>query len=148
MPQNLDRVFENWLKKYNVKREFGELLFETSGEAKWLDELFEKTSAARLPVDKLINQLIHKKIKVNLFKDSPDKIIMEYKKTTAVDEVTDEDLKIIIDKVLKTNSKAVADYKSGRTNVINFLVGMVMREAKKKIEFARLQRLIIGKISK
>jgi len=96
----------------------------------------------------LINQLIHKKIKVNLFKDSPDKIIMEYKKTTAVDEVTDEDLKIIIDKVLKTNSKAVADYKSGRTNVINFLVGMVMREAKKKIEFARLQRLIIGKISK
>jgi aspartyl-tRNA(Asn)/glutamyl-tRNA(Gln) amidotransferase subunit B len=53
---------------------------------------------------------------------------------------------VITKKILSVNQKAVADYKSGKTNVINFLVGMVMREAKKKIEFKRLQNLIIESI--
>jgi len=142
LPEKLDNLFEKWLKKYNVKPEFAELLFETSSEAKWLNELFDKTSQARLPVDKLANQLIHKKIKANLFKDGQDKIIAEYKKATTVEDITDEDLKIFIDKVLKANPKAVADYKTGKRNVINFLVGQVMRGVKKKIEFKRLESLI------
>ena len=66
----------------------------------------------------------------------------------AVDEITDDQLKTFIDKVLSSNQKAVSDFKSGKTNVMNFLVGMVMREAKKKIEFKRLEKLIIEQISK
>ncbi len=66
----------------------------------------------------------------------------------AVDEITDDQLKPFIDNVLSSNQKAVSDFKSGKTNVINFLVGMVMRETKKKIEFKRLEKLIIEQISK
>ena len=80
--------------------------------------------------------MVHKKIKT----------IEEFKKLTVIDDISDDDLKIIIDKILKINPKAVSDYKSGKTNVINFLVGMVMKEAKKKIEFGRLQKLIVDKI--
>ena len=65
-----------------------------------------------------------------------------------VDEITDEQLKVFIDKVLLANQKAVTDFKSGKTNVMNFLAGQVMREAKKKIEFKRLADLIAKAIQK
>ncbi|MFH0979575.1 MAG: Asp-tRNA(Asn)/Glu-tRNA(Gln) amidotransferase subunit GatB [Candidatus Roizmanbacteria bacterium] len=141
--ENLNNLFKKWQVKYNVKPETAELLFETSTEASWLDKLFEETAKSKLPVDKLTNLLVHKKIKTVLYKDSPLKIIAEYRKATVVDDVGDEELIIIIKKVLADNQKAAADYKNGKIQVINFLAGQVMKEAKKKIEFQRLQKLII-----
>lgn len=146
-PESLDDLFLTWQKKYKVSRNLTELLFETSQEGQWLDNLFEKTEAQKLLVDKLVNQLVNKKLKVNLFNDEADKVVAEYKKTTTVDEVSDEELIPYIEKVLKSNNNAVSDYQAGKTQVMNFLVGMVMREVKKKIEFARLQALITKKIS-
>ncbi|MEK7633723.1 MAG: Asp-tRNA(Asn)/Glu-tRNA(Gln) amidotransferase subunit GatB [Patescibacteria group bacterium] len=147
-PESLDGLFARWQTKYNIKPELAELLFETNQEGQWLNKLFKKTYEQKLPIDKMVNLLIHKKIKTVLFKDSPNKAIEEYKKTTVIDDITDEQLKVFIDKVLSTNQKAVTDYKSGKTAVMNFLVGMVMREAKKKIEFKRLEKLIVKEISK
>ncbi|PIQ72279.1 hypothetical protein COV86_03890, partial [Candidatus Roizmanbacteria bacterium CG11_big_fil_rev_8_21_14_0_20_35_14] len=69
------------------------------------------------------------------------------KKATVVDDVSDEELIPIINKILKTNPAAVADYKSGKKQVMNFLVGQVLREVKKKIEFKRLKALIISMFS-
>ncbi len=142
VPELLETVFTRWEKDFKVDRKLTELLFETSQEGQWLDKLFEKAYEQKLEINKLVNFLIHKKIKTVLFKDGPDKVIEEYKKATAVDEVLDKELKPIIDKVLKANSSAVNDYKSGKKQVINFLAGQVMREAKKKIEFKRLEGLI------
>lgn len=136
LPESLDGLFNRWEKKYRLKPEAAELLFETAEEAKKLDVMFVSAEKEKLSVEKLVNAMIHKKIKT----------IEEFRRFSAVDDVSDQDLSDIIDNVLKQNQKAVDDYKSGKTNVINFLVGTVMREAKKKIEFSRLQRLIIEKL--
>jgi len=146
-PESLDNLFSKWQKKYNLNQSSAELLFETAQEGQWLDKLFEKANEQKLAVNKLVNILIHKKIKTVLFKDSPDKIIEEYIKITAVDDISDEDLKIIINKVLKSNSSAVADYKSCKKQVINFLAGKILREARKKIEFKKLEALIVSELN-
>jgi len=132
LPEPFDGLFKRWQEKYNLKPELVELLFETAEESKKLEELFKKCIKEKLSVEKFVNAMVHKKIKT----------IEEFKKMTNIDEVSDDDLKVIIEKILKVNPKAVADYKAGKINTINFLVGMVMREAKKKIEFQRLQDLI------
>lgn len=142
VPESLDGVFVKWQEKYHIKPGMAELLFETEKEMEWLEKLFDTANTQKVPVDKLVNVLVHKKVKVNLFTDPVDKVIEAYKKETVVDEVTDETLKEFIDKVLKANPKAVSDYKAGKSAAINFLVGAVMREAKKKIEFSRLVKLI------
>ncbi len=41
-----------------------------------------------------------------------------------------EDLKIIIEKIISDNSEVVADYKKGKTESFQFLVGQVMKETK------------------
>ena len=142
LPEDLNGLFIKWQAEYHIKPELAELLFETSREAQWLDKLFEKAGKQKLAVDKLVNILIHKKIKINLFKDDYNNIIDAFKKATVVDDVSDEELKPVINKVLQANSSAVDDYKSGKKQAINFLVGQVLREARKKIEFSRLVKLI------
>lgn len=145
-PESLTAVLNKWHEVYSLRQELVELLFETSKQAIWLDKLFEKTKQEKLEVDKLVNLLIHKKIKADLFKDEVGKIVGEYKKNISVDELSDEEIKIYITKAIKINPKAVADLKTGKTGAINFLVGAVMREAKKKIEFKRLHDLILSLI--
>ena len=142
MPEALEDLFARWIKEYKINREMTELLFETSNQAKWLDKLFSEAVKAKLPVDKLINLLIHKKIKTELFEIDQSQIIAEYKKEVTVDELADDEIVNYIKKAVTANPQAVADYKAGKGNAINFLVGAVMREAKKKIEFNRLVKLI------
>ncbi len=145
-PELIDSVFTRWEKDYKVDRKLTELLFETTEESKKLNEIFSNLSKQKLAVDKFVNAVVNKKLSVNLFTVSVEEIATLFKKSVAVDDITDEQLTLIIKKILSINQKAVADYKSGKTNVINFLVGMVMREAKKKIEFGRMVKLIKSSI--
>ena len=147
VPELLDSVFGRWEKEYKVDRKITELLFETSQEAKKLDEIFSGLTKQKLDVGKFVNAVANKKITMDLFVNSVEEIINTFKKSVTVDEISDEQLKVFIDKVLDVNQKAIADYKSGKTNVMNFIAGMVMREAKKKIEFNRLVGLISSTIN-
>jgi aspartyl-tRNA(Asn)/glutamyl-tRNA(Gln) amidotransferase subunit B len=148
VPEGLETVFTRWEKNYKINRQLVELLFETADEAKKLEEIFLLLSSQKLAVDKFINLVIHKKIKIDLFKQSTEEIISVYKKSMTVDEVSDEELKKFVDKVIRANPQAVNDFKAGKIQSINFLVGQVLREARKKIEFKRLQQLIKKSIPK
>lgn len=141
-PVDMGQLIEKWQSEYRIRSELSELIFETADQAAWLDKLFSKTAKDKLPVDKLVNLIIHKKLKVELFKGELEAVINAYRSETAVSDLSDKDLKALIKKVLDANPSAVSDYKNGKTSAMNFLVGQVMREAKKKIEFGRLQSLI------
>ena len=146
VPEMLEVVFGRWEKAYKIDRRLTELLFETASESKKLDEVFIGLSGQKLPVDKFVNAIVNKKLDINLFDKKTDEIISIYKKSVTVDDVTDDDLKKIITNVIKLNPKAVEDLKAGKTQSINFLVGQVMREARKKIDFKRLESLITSMI--
>lgn len=146
VPEMLEAVFGRWEKTYKIDRRLTELLFETASESKKLDEVFAGLSGQKLPVDKFVNAIVNKKLDINLFDKKIDEIISVYKKSVTVDDVTDDDLKKIITNVIKLNPKAVEDLRAGKTQSINFLVGQVMREARKKIDFKRLESLITSMI--
>jgi len=150
VPKLLETVFARWEKNFKINKQSAELLFETADEAKKLEEIFSSLSKQKLPVDpdligvnKFINLVIHKKITIDLFKQSVEEVISVYKKSVAVDDITDEDLKVFVEKVIRAQPQAVLDLKAGKVQSINFLVGQVMREAKKKIEFQRLETLLL-----
>ena len=143
-PININDRLNNWHEDYGLKPEIVELIFETSVQADWLDALFQLAKKANIEVDKLVNTVVNRRIYIDLFTVKPEIALKSYQQATTTDDVSDEELIIIIKKVLNSQPKAVNDFKSGKTNVINFLVGMVMREAKKKIEFNRIVKIIIS----
>ena len=53
-----------------------------------------------------------------------------------------------INEVLTDNPQAVQTYKSGRTNILGFLVGQVMKKSKGKANPAITSKLLIEEIMK
>lgn len=146
LPEDYDQRVNRLAEKYQTKKEWLELLFETDDELKILEEVFSSLKKKGVSLAKLINLLINKKIKVNLFKDSLEKIVLEFKKITSVLSLNQTDLEKIVFEVIKENEKAVYDFKKGKKEAINFLVGMVFKKAKAKLDFHQVASLIKKKI--
>ena len=60
----------------------------------------------------------------------PDEIIKEEHLEVVSDTGA---IEAVVDKVIAANPKAVEDFKKGKTNVIGFLTGQVMKESKGKM---------------
>jgi aspartyl-tRNA(Asn)/glutamyl-tRNA(Gln) amidotransferase subunit B len=56
--------------------------------------------------------------------------------------ISDEEIESTIKKVLDSNAKPVADYKSGKTQVLGFLTGLCMKELKGKCDVKTVQEAI------
>ena len=56
-------------------------------------------------------------------------------------------IEAIVDKVIASNEKAVSDFKSGKTNVLGWLVGQVMKESHGKANPGMAKELVEKKLS-
>jgi len=54
----------------------------------------------------------------------------------------------LVDEVLTANAKVVADYKTGKTNVLGFLVGQVMKASRGKADPSLVNELMREKLSR
>ena len=74
----------------------------------------------------------------------PSQIIKE----EGMEVVSDNNaIEAIVDKVISANEKAVSDFKSGKTNVLGWLVGQVMKESHGKANPAMAKKLVEKKLS-
>lgn len=65
-------------------------------------------------------------------------------KDKELEQVSDEEqIEKVAKKVIEQNEKAVEDYKKGKENSIQFLVGGVMRETKGKVNPKELRKIIL-----
>ena len=68
-------------------------------------------------------------------------------KTHGLETISDKaEIDKIIDKIIKENEKAVADYKSGQAQALNFLIGQVMKLTNKRADFATAKKLLEQKL--
>ncbi len=76
---------------------------------------------------------------------SPDEIVKEKDLVQVTDESAIEDM---IAKVIAGSPKEVADYKAGKTKVIGFFVGRIMKETKGKANPEIVNRILKEKLDK
>ena len=64
-------------------------------------------------------------------------------------QVSDEDkLSSFVDQVLESNKKAVEDFRKGKTNVLQFLIGKVMALSKGSANPDTVKKILLGKLEK
>lgn len=61
-------------------------------------------------------------------------ILAAYRAKSKMEFITGEEFNSALEKVLLDNQEAVSDYKSGKTNALQFLLGQLMKETKGKIK--------------
>jgi len=67
-------------------------------------------------------------------------------KNSLLKDISESDTEKIVEKILQANPKAVFDLKSGDNKALNFLIGLVMRETKGKVEPRIVQKIVLEKI--
>jgi aspartyl-tRNA(Asn)/glutamyl-tRNA(Gln) amidotransferase subunit B len=53
------------------------------------------------------------------------------------------ELEKIINKIIKENSKSVEDYKSGKQEALNFLIGQIMQKTNKRADYQKAREVLI-----
>jgi aspartyl-tRNA(Asn)/glutamyl-tRNA(Gln) amidotransferase subunit B len=104
--------------------------------------------AKELNIDSMgtVNYILNKRIN-DIPNVSYKTMVEDYKKQSTVQTVDEGELEKFILEVITENDKAVADYKSGKENVLMFLLGQTMRKIGKKVDTEMVKQLLKKKMS-
>lgn len=139
LPELPRDIFLKLKQKYNLNETQAQFL--SNGDGLALYSKFVSLAEASDPV-KVANTLINKLETRNLSKEE----FIEYLKSNEVAEVSDERISEAVDEVLKRELDAFEKLKSGKDQVLMYLVGQVMRELKAKADSNKIIQIIKSKI--
>jgi aspartyl-tRNA(Asn)/glutamyl-tRNA(Gln) amidotransferase subunit B len=132
MPELPDEKFVRLQKEYGLSEYNSQLITKDRETVDYFEKTVIDGRKLNVQAKDIANLIINQKINIsNVLPAELIKRIISAKQTISI---TDQALEKIINNVLSLNEKAVADYKKGKVNVIMFLIGQVMREAKQKLD--------------
>ncbi|MBN1162382.1 Asp-tRNA(Asn)/Glu-tRNA(Gln) amidotransferase subunit GatB [Patescibacteria group bacterium] len=138
LPELPGQIITRLTKTHGVPESIAKTLVEKFG--KEYVSRFDSIVSLGLSGDKVASLLVNRKEYQELSSE-------EFKKRLEDDEKTiDTDLKPIVAEVLKENPQALRDYKKGKENAAQFLLGMVMRKTKGQANAAQVQELLLKEI--
>lgn len=138
-----DTKLKRFIKQYSLSEYDADILTREVKLADYFEESVSVSGKKATP-KQVANYIINKKI--NIDDVFPAKLIEEILNASKTDEIDEDELKKVIQKVLKSNPKIADDYKKGKTNALQFAIGQVMYIVKKKIDTEKLKDLILEEI--
>lgn len=156
LPELPEEKRKRFVKEFNLSDYEAGILCDTPTEAEKFEGLINdikltiarnaqkiKCTIADLPKE-VAKLQINKKINL----ESPTIIDQTLEFLSVKDSgISETEIKKVIAEVLKTNKKAVEDYKSGKSQVLGFLTGLCMKRFSGKEEVKRVQECIIALLS-
>jgi len=146
LPELPDKIIKRWFADFDVETKNSDLLIESQDDAKWFEELFVEAKKAGVQPNALANAVVNKKLIIA----EPRQIaqtIKTFQQANQTDTVDEAELQKIIAEVIAANPDAVAQFKNGKTNVIGFFMGQVMRKSGKKLDVKQLNASILKTLS-
>ncbi len=148
LPELPDKIRERYLMKYKIKRSDADILIESQLQTDYFEECIDIVRLQKeegITPQIIANWIVNRKVKLS--ETSPKeliKLIQNQQKNTLINS---EFLKTVIKKIIVDNTKAVADYKNGKVQVLAFLVGQVLRETRGKGKPEEIRKLLIEKLT-
>lgn len=114
------------VKEYKVKEQDAYTLTRDIAAAAYFENVLKEIKEPTEP-QKILNLIVNKKLTTDL---SPKEFAVKALELLAPKQFDEALLKQIIQDVLKSHGRVVEEYKKGKTGVLMFLVGQVMRQTK------------------
>jgi len=143
LPELPKRKMARFIKNYKLSEYQANILTETRETADYFEKAV-KMARNKLTPSQIANVVINKKVDIE--KISPTQLVAILVKQQKTSKFSGKKLEKIVFEVLKENKKAVQDYKKGKTNAIQFLIGQVMAKTKGQANPEEVKKEINGKI--
>jgi len=142
LPEMPDFKVARFIKVYGLNEKSARELIINKQESEFFEEILQMAQKENLNCQKLINSLLNKKI-VFSFTEEPTLVLNKFKENSKNENINQEELQKVIREVLSQNQDAVIKYKAGKTAVIGFLIGQIMRQLNKKIDVSLVKKELI-----
>ncbi len=142
LPELPDQKASRLAKTYDLNQKSAIEISASLKKARFYEPLLELAQKNELNPQKLVNALLNKKIDFTL-QDEPAQVLQMFKEMQSTDVVDDKELSTIITQVLANNQDAVEKYKAGKTAVLGFLLGQIMKTLGKKVDVEQVRQELI-----
>jgi len=143
LPQLPDAIITD-LVSLGIEQRFAKLVYNKPKIMNILNVIARRNDVAiqdtKIDINKLVSLIVNKKI------DISSDISSQYKKLTTVGETNAGKLTVLVDEILTQNPKVVEEYKKGKTAVLAFLVGAVMKLSQGQADAQTVSGLLLEKL--
>ncbi len=135
-----DEKIARFIKEYGLSEYNAQILAETREVADYFEEALRQ-ARGKLESTMIANWIVNKRVDISRTK--PKDLVNQILALAKKPAIKEEELEEIIKKVLEKNPKAVVDYKKGKVQSLEFLVGQVVKEAKGKADPNLCRKLLL-----
>lgn len=146
LPQLPSELRSDWETNYSIPLKTAKLLSPNSVAAAHVSDIFSLAQKSDIKPLEIANAIVNKKIAFS-GTETAKEVIQHYQKLTQTDEVSGDELTIIIQAVIAENQDAAEKYKNGETQVIGFFIGQVARASDKKLDPKHVRSALIKELS-
>ncbi len=140
LPELPYQKFKRFQKEFGLSEYDSEILTRDKKMAAYFEQTAKIGKENKLTPKQIANEIINKKIDVETI--SITELINQISSKSQFAQVDDKELEEAIKKVLSEQQKAVDDYKSGKVEVIGFLLGLVRKSLKTPVSPGQIKSKI------
>lgn len=144
IPELPDMKVTRFMSEYGLSDYDATILCETKELGDYFEQAVLDGKSYNMIPKAIANWLINKKF--DWVNSAPSEIVAKIVEQTQTQSIPESDLNAIVTGVLERNKKAVEDLKKGKTNTINFLIGLVLKDHK-GIERSLIEKTIYDVLS-
>lgn len=141
MPRKKSKRFE---EEYKLPGHYARLLTQSRAMADYFEEAVKVGRKHGVTPKKIADVLINKK--PNIDEILPAKLIEMLRREAEKPLLSNKELERVVEEVVSENPKVVEDYKRGKENVLQFLIGQVMSKTKGKANPGHVSKILLVKL--
>ncbi len=126
IPRLPEVIRERFKKEYDLTEYDAEILTREKETADYFEEAVKIGKKENIKPKTIANLIINKK--VNVKETLPATLIKTMSKTSSYAKIDMQDLTKTIEEVLKENPQAFGDYKQGKTQALQFIIGKTIKK--------------------
>ena len=134
---------ERWQQEYQLETANAHQLTAERIRADWADDIFKLALKEKIKPNDLAKAIINKKIQTNI-EEPAATVIKKYQQLHQTDSIDGDELNQIVQAVLTNNPDAVVKFKAGKVQIIGFLIGQIMQQAKKKLDPKLVRQILMS----
>ena len=138
LPVLPEQTIITWKTEFKIEERYSKLLINNLQTTILLESIFGAAIEKNIKPNNIAKEIINKNVEFNE-NSKPEAVIATYQQLHQVDELDSTVLTTIIGEVLTANPDAVAKFKSGKTQVIGFLLGQVAQKLPQKLDMKQVR---------